>query len=144
MCLCLNRLVDPANSLVLQRHRVFYSENLFFCLGAHAVLDQLLHAASSRDKGIHQIAVERIGYSAQALQGDAIFSLSLFQLQRELAARPQPTRDFTRRDAQRLSDRVYPSLRWARDFPRRLVWLQAAIQLIQPKIPELFAHDGIF
>jgi hypothetical protein len=144
MCLCLNRLVDPADSLVFQCHRVFYSENLFFCLGARAVLDQFLHTASARDKGIHQIAVERIGYSAQALQSYAIFSLSLFQLQRELAARPQPARYFARRDAKRLSNRMYPSFRRARDFPRRLVWLQTAIQLLQPKISEFFAHGGIF
>jgi hypothetical protein len=73
---------------------MLYRENMFFRLSASAILDQLLDAVRSRHKSIDQIAVKGIGCGTKAPQSDAVFSLALFKLQRELTARPQPSCQF--------------------------------------------------
>src|ERR1700678_632454 len=103
------------------------AEDAVLRFGACAVFDQLLQVASARNEGIDQVAIERIGCCAQALQGDAVFRFALLQLQGKLAASPQPPCKFTRGDSERLPDGAYPPLRWTRNLPRRVVWLQSAI-----------------
>ena len=70
------------------RTRFFASARARFSINSCMLL-------SARNEGIDQVAIERIGCRAQALQGDAIFRFPLLQLQGKLAARPQPPCQFT-------------------------------------------------
>src|SRR2546430_9144722 len=108
---------------------MLHLENTSLSLGAGAILDQCLHAVRSRHKGIDQIAVQRIGDRAKTPQRDAVRSLTLFKLQRKLAARPQPARQLSGRNAEGLPDGAYPPLWGTEDFSRSAIGLQSAIQL---------------
>jgi hypothetical protein len=133
---------DSARSLVFKRHRMLYSEDMSGRLTARAVLDQRLHACRSRHQPIDQIAIERIRYRAKTLQRNPIFCLTLFQLQRKLATRSQPPRQFTRRNTDSLPNGAYPSLGWPRHALSRPVWGQNAIELFKPEVSELVAHGN--
>jgi hypothetical protein len=137
-----NGFFDSARSLVFKRHRMLYSEDMSGRLTARAVLDQRLHAVRSRHQPVDQIAIERIRYRAKTLQRNPIFCLTLFQLQRKLATRSQPPRQFSRRNAESLPNGAYPSLGRPWHALSRPVWRQTAVELFQSKVSELIAHGN--
>jgi hypothetical protein len=119
---------------------VFYPQNALFRFVASPVFDQCVQGARMRDKGIDQLAVERMGHGAKAFQSNAIFGLSLFQLQRELTACSQPASELAGRNPQGLTDSAYPSLCRTGDFARSTVGLKPAVELVEQEVSELAAH----
>src|ERR1700733_2115939 len=93
-----------------------------------------------RNKGIDQFAVERMGHGAKTFQGNAIFGLSLFQLQRELTAGSQPASELAGRNPQSLTDSADPPLCRTGDLARSTVGLEPAVELVEQEVSELAVH----
>ena len=137
-----DRLVDSADRLVLKRHRMLDAEDTVLRLGARADFDQLLHAVGARNKGIDQVAIERIG-CARRLFKVMRSSASPFSNCRGSWRLVPSLRASSPEELRAPAGGAYPPLRWTRNLPRRAVWLQSAIELFQAEISEFAAHDKI-
>ena len=73
-------LLNSADCLILQRHRMFNRTDVFFGLGSRSLLQQILNVATFGNQGVNELTAERVSDSAEAPQSYAILCLGFFEV----------------------------------------------------------------